>query len=388
MQPKRILASLLAVILICLAAVTIVSAAEASPVLKLGVSATSEAAVSTKPVTVQAGDTLEVSVTVAENPGVAYMQFFLLYDPAVLSVKTVDGEVAYEMGDFFTSITNKKVSLIKEGEKESGQVKVMLYADKNSFATSGTIITVQFEVLACATDTKGATNVALDFSKGAAWDLSLEELKVSLVDDGKAAIAAHDKLVDVDSEDSPCVTAGQKCPNCGTIVVETSAHHEMEAVAEVPATCTKAGSTAGEKCKNCDHTVGVEEIPALGHALTTVAGQDVTCLVDGWNAYEKCTREGCDYSTQEIIKAKGEHTIVIDPAVDATTSTEGKTEGSHCSVCGEIIKAQETIPVKTSLLWLWILIAVIVLIAAGVAVYFFVFKKKAQQHIGRPGAKR
>lgn len=383
MQPKRLLATLLAVILICLAAVTLVSAAEASPALKLGVSATSEAAVSTKPVTVQAGDTLEVSVTVAENPGVAYMQFSLVYDPAVLSVKTVDGNVAYEMGDFFASITNQKVSVPKAGE-----VKVMLYADVNSTATSGTIITVEFEVLACAAETKGATNVALDLSHGAVWDRSLTEVPVTLENDGKAAIAAHDKLVEVEGEDSPCVTAGQKCPTCQAIVIETEANHQMEAVAEVPATCTKAGSTAGEKCKNCDHTVGVEEIPALGHDLTNVAGQAVTCLVDGWNAYEKCTRDGCDYSTQEIIKAKGEHTIVIDPAIDATTSTEGKTEGSHCSVCGEIIKAQETIPVKTSFLWLWILIAVIVLVAAGVAVYFFVFKRNAKQHIGRPGSRK
>ena len=37
------------------------------------------------------------------------------------------------------------------------------------------------------------------------------------------------------------------------------------------------------------------------------------------------------------------HTIVIDEAIPPTCLEEGKTEGKHCSVCGEIIVAQETI---------------------------------------------
>ena len=38
------------------------------------------------------------------------------------------------------------------------------------------------------------------------------------------------------------------------------------------------------------------------------------------------------------------HVAVIDPAVPATETSTGLTEGSHCSVCGYIIKAQEIIP--------------------------------------------
>ncbi|MGN1419161.1 MAG: hypothetical protein ACI4W6_07515, partial [Acutalibacteraceae bacterium] len=42
---------------------------------------------------------------------------------------------------------------------------------------------------------------------------------------------------------------------------------------------------------------------------------------------------------------KTPHTIVTDAAVAATCTKEGKTEGSHCSVCGAVITAQKTVPV-------------------------------------------
>ena len=38
------------------------------------------------------------------------------------------------------------------------------------------------------------------------------------------------------------------------------------------------------------------------------------------------------------------HTPVTDPAVAPTETTDGLTEGSHCSVCGAVLQAQEVIP--------------------------------------------
>ena len=45
---------------------------------------------------------------------------------------------------------------------------------------------------------------------------------------------------------------------------------------------------------------------------------------------------------QEEIEALG-HKEVADKGYAATCEKEGLTDGSHCSVCNEVIKAQETI---------------------------------------------
>ena len=52
----------------------------------------------------------------------------------------------------------------------------------------------------------------------------------------------------------------------------------------------------------------------------------------------KCGR--VEYDTKETV----EHTPITDEGVDATCMTPGKTEGSHCSACGDVITAQTEIP--------------------------------------------
>lgn len=67
-----------------------------------------------------------------------------------------------------------------------------------------------------------------------------------------------------------------------------------------------------------------------------------TCTATGIKTYT-CTI--CKKTRTEVI-AKTAHTAVRDPATAATCERAGKTEGSHCSVCHIVIKAQTEIPAK------------------------------------------
>lgn len=52
----------------------------------------------------------------------------------------------------------------------------------------------------------------------------------------------------------------------------------------------------------------------------------------------------CGEKETETMIAKG-HTVVVDPAVASTCAETGLTEGSHCTVCNEVIVVQKTVPV-------------------------------------------
>ncbi len=79
-----------------------------------------------------------------------------------------------------------------------------------------------------------------------------------------------------------------------------------------------------------------------------------TCIENGNIAYWHCELCGKYFSEADavneiayidtVITATG-HTVVIDEPKAPTYTETGLTEGSHCSVCNEIIVAQETIPV-------------------------------------------
>ena len=56
---------------------------------------------------------------------------------------------------------------------------------------------------------------------------------------------------------------------------------------------------------------------------------------------------GCAANSNLNVSNPHVHTIVTDPARRATCNQTGLTEGSHCSVCGEVITEQKEIP-KTS----------------------------------------
>ena len=142
-----------------------------------------------------------------------------------------------------------------------------------------------------------------------------------------------------------CTAAGTKtytCTRCKKTRTETIAATGHKAVkdAAVAATCETAGKTEGSHCSVCGIVIKAQTtIAALGHSWDSgKVTKAATCTTAGTKTYT-CTR--CKKTRTETIAATG-HKVVKDAAVAATCETVGKTEGSHCSVCGTVLKSQTT----------------------------------------------
>ena len=148
------------------------------------------------------------------------------------------------------------------------------------------------------------------------------------------------------TKSSTCTESGtqiRKCEICGATESKSlSAKGHTEIVDKaIPATCITDGKTEGSHCSVCGAVIKAQDtIKATGHKFGNwTTTKSATCTESG-TQIRKC--ETCGATESKSLSAKG-HTEVVDKAIHATCTTDGKTEGSHCSVCGAVIKAQDTI---------------------------------------------
>ena len=112
----------------------------------------------------------------------------------------------------------------------------------------------------------------------------------------------------------------------------------------IAATCTEPGGTYNVCTCGYKELVG-EATAALGHTVVTDAAVAATCTETGLTEGSHCS------VCNEVLVAQVEtpalgHSEVTDPAVDATCTSTGKTAGKHCTVCGTVTVAQTEVPMK------------------------------------------
>ena len=175
-------------------------------------------------------------------------------------------------------------------------------------------------------------------------------------------------------------TEPQKCTVCKVVLVDALGHKEGAPVIEnsTGATCTEPGSfdtvtyctvcgkelsretvtvdalghkpgaaatcTEPQKCTVCGKVL----VDALGHTEgQIVVENNVAPDCENTGSYDNvvyCTVCGEELSRETITVDALGHREVVDEAVAPTYTSTGLTQGSHCSVCGEILIAQEVIP--------------------------------------------
>ena len=142
---------------------------------------------------------------------------------------------------------------------------------------------------------------------------------------------------------------------CGKVTVEEAEHtwkdgscsacgygclHVKVTDAAVAPTCTETGLTEGKHCSVCGYVlIAQQTVDALGHDYGSTVTTP-TCTEQGFTTHI-CSRCNDSY-TDSYVDATG-HTVVVDPAKEATCTETGLTEGKHCSVCNEVLVAQEKV---------------------------------------------
>ena len=102
-------------------------------------------------------------------------------------------------------------------------------------------------------------------------------------------------------------------------------------------TCTDEGEERRD-CEGCDafETRPIDPRHKFGEWYTFI---EPSCTDEG---EERRDCEGCDAFETRVVPALY-HSFVIDPAVPATCTTAGKTQGEHCELCGAVKTKQVTL---------------------------------------------
>ena len=131
------------------------------------------------------------------------------------------------------------------------------------------------------------------------------------------------------------LTEGKHCSVCNEVlvkqeVVDALGHTEVIDAAVAPK-CDTTGLTEGKHCSVCNKVLAAqEEVPATGHQMA-----EASCTRPS-----ACENKGCGYTEGEALG----HTEVKDEDRMALCEDTGLTEGSHCSVCDQVLIPQEIIP--------------------------------------------
>lgn len=275
-----------------------------------------------------------------------------IMDTASVNNLTIDSKGVNTTID--AKVDSIKVESNAEGSKitvdSNAEVKeVGVGADSVNINANSSIGTIQVS--------EGTTGTTVEVSKDAGVGSIETDSPISIKGEGNVdKVVTDDKTlvnteIKVDVEDKKGTSSGTVEPPkpvdptpapspTPTPDPEPPTHtHTYASTVTTSATCT----TTGVRTYTCScGSSYTESIPALGHDWNKgVITKEATCTENGVKKFT-CTHDETHTKT-ETVTAIG-HTAVKDEAVAATCTDTGKAEGSHCSVCNEVLVAQDTIP--------------------------------------------
>ncbi len=163
--------------------------------------------------------------------------------------------IAYTNSDDTTIIGNLGAGEISGANAKKALIVGLSSADIKAYKISG-----NFQIENDGTKTYSFAND----DKYASNRLSLEERPAGSVTFVTAEQLASGEIAEL-LNDALCADIFE-VKDGRTVIKCKHEYAEAEIYAEIPATCTGSGKTAGYKCSACGETIGCEELPALGHS--------------------------------------------------------------------------------------------------------------------------
>lgn len=329
---KRIISMILAIVLV-------VSLCPVCTPVSAATTSDSSATFTVEMVSGMPGGTVEVDIHIADNPGILGATLKVSYDDGLTLVDAVAGEA-------FAAL-----DMTKPGQYVSGCNFVWDAQDlSEAEILDGVILTLTFEV---AEDVEVNQTLSIDVSADAddIFDTDFNDIPFTITDGGVLVI---DYLPGDVNDD-------------GVINTKDVVFLRRHLAGGYDQTINEAAADVNDDGKlNSKDVVLIRRYiaggydiellpstPKCSHTMESIAYNAATCTEYGNISYYHCTT--CDkyYNdsngtteitlTSTVLAATG-HTAVTDPYVAPTYDSVGWTEGSHCSTCGEILVAQEEIP--------------------------------------------
>lgn len=354
--------------------------------------AASNPTISAESTTVQAGETMELNLSISNNPGMSGLVVTLRYDRDVFTLESA------ENGDLFDSLTYATNFAWDNSANvmQDGVLATVVFSVADDAATDD--YTIEVVVRECVNmdlddvdcDASNGT-VHVDAKPIAATGVSLNTETLSLMTGDSETLVANvepadatNKAVTWESSDISVATVDENGKvtavkeGSATITVRTAdggftdtctvtvdcSHLSTTVVPAEPSTCIKHGHAEYTVCNDCGAVVAGSdaELPLAPHSYVENAEEEylvsaATC-VDRAVYYESCSvcgaagTETFEYGDVDLSNHVGETYLVGQK--DATCIETGYTGDVYCSSCDNMISAGTETPLAAHTYGEWV----------------------------------
>ncbi|MBD5104217.1 MAG: hypothetical protein HDT47_05045 [Ruminococcaceae bacterium] len=293
------------------------------------------------------GESLTMTVSLDENPGLVSLRFQVKYDPAAVTIENNSDITSLEDFGVPGSFTSPKANnesgtvilrwscpLSEENVTKTGDIAAVKFTVKSDAPIGSTgicIVPIEVNMIDENLDfvnleEKYGTGVEGYFKTPSERDID-KMVKIS---------CAHTWNAGTVTEEPSCTENGVKtftCIDCGETKTEDIAalgHDRDGGTVTAEPTCTEKGVKTFT-CTRCNDTK-TEEVEALGHTWDEgTVTEEPTCTEKGVKTFT-CTK--CDETKTEEVPALGHDWGEWTVTKEATSEEEGE-EARECEICGE-----------------------------------------------------